>query len=185
MSIDKFRNEHYFLSNMSPLPVGIVTPDGITVYTSEHLYQSAKLVRAASRRMVQEAVNGYAARQTLRSLVEKGESIRGDWNEVRVGIMRASVCAKFITNPGFAAKLLDTDGELVEGNTWGDTFWGVSPPPPHGLGQNMLGQILMETRDLLRCPDFSIDIDTLVRRIFTQQEITAGIDGLTPDGNQI
>jgi len=43
--------------------------------------------------------------------------------------------------------LLDTgDQELVEGNTWNDTFWGVC----RGEGQNNLGKILMKVRMELR-----------------------------------
>lgn len=33
--------------------------------------------------------------------------------------------------------------DLVEGNTWGDTFWGVC----RGVGENHLGWILMLVRD--------------------------------------
>ena len=32
---------------------------------------------------------------------------------------------------------------LEEGNTWGDRIWGTV----HGQGANLLGRILMETRD--------------------------------------
>jgi predicted NAD-dependent protein-ADP-ribosyltransferase YbiA (DUF1768 family) len=43
--------------------------------------------------------------------------------------------------------LLETgDAELVEGNWWDDTFWGVC----NGVGQNNLGKILMDTRRELR-----------------------------------
>ena len=46
-----------------------------------------------------------------------------------------------------AAKLLATgDAELVEGNTWGDRFWGVSG----GNGLNWLGRLLMEVRSDLK-----------------------------------
>ena len=41
------------------------------------------------------------------------------------------------------SKLEETRGsELIEGNTWGDRFWGVS----RGIGENHLGKILMEER---------------------------------------
>jgi len=33
--------------------------------------------------------------------------------------------------------------ELIEGNTWGDTYWGVC----NGVGENKLGKILMGIRD--------------------------------------
>jgi predicted NAD-dependent protein-ADP-ribosyltransferase YbiA (DUF1768 family) len=34
--------------------------------------------------------------------------------------------------------------ELIEGNNWGDKFWGQSPL---GTGRNELGKILMSVRD--------------------------------------
>lgn len=45
------------------------------------------------------------------------------------------------------ARLLETgDAMLIEGNTWGDTFWGVC----NGQGLNVLGNLLMEIRQELR-----------------------------------
>lgn len=34
------------------------------------------------------------------------------------------------------------DAELIEGNSWGDTFWGEC----NGIGENNLGKILMKIR---------------------------------------
>ena len=43
-------------------------------------------------------------------------------------------------------KIVDTeDMELIEGNSWGDTFWGVCD----GVGENNLGKVLMRVRDRL------------------------------------
>ena len=42
--------------------------------------------------------------------------------------------------------LLATDDmEIIEGNVWGDTFWGVCD----GKGENNLGKVLMEVRQHL------------------------------------
>lgn len=42
-------------------------------------------------------------------------------------------------------KLDSTKGyELIEGNSWGDRFWGQSPL---GTGKNELGKLLMSIRD--------------------------------------
>jgi hypothetical protein len=44
------------------------------------------------------------------------------------------------------ALLISTgDTQLIEENTWGDTFWGVC----NGIGKNMLGIILMDVRRAL------------------------------------
>jgi predicted NAD-dependent protein-ADP-ribosyltransferase YbiA (DUF1768 family) len=47
------------------------------------------------------------------------------------------------SHPELRQKLLDTGScTLVEGNTWGDTFWGVCD----GVGENHLGKLLMTIR---------------------------------------
>lgn len=53
---------------------------------------------------------------------------------------------KFSQEP-LRSQLLNTgEEELVEGNTWGDTYWGIC----NGKGQNNLGKILMKVRNQLR-----------------------------------
>jgi predicted NAD-dependent protein-ADP-ribosyltransferase YbiA (DUF1768 family) len=70
--------------------------------------------------------------------------LRPGWDTLRVVFMRDLVRQKFEDHA--LATMLDATGvrQLVEGNTWGDTFWGVSG----GRGRNMLGEILMEVRAL-------------------------------------
>ena len=59
------------------------------------------------------------------------------------------VLEKFKQNPELKQKLLETGNqELIEGNTWNDTFWGVC----NGQGQNWLGKILMLARSELNKP---------------------------------
>jgi predicted NAD-dependent protein-ADP-ribosyltransferase YbiA (DUF1768 family) len=69
-------------------------------------------------------------------------TLRKDWEGVKIQVMRDVLRLKF-ANPGLRDRLLETgDRELIEGNTWGDTFWGVC----RGSGKNWLGQLLMELR---------------------------------------
>ena len=50
-------------------------------------------------------------------------------------------------NPELRALLRGTgDAPLIEGNTWGDTFWGVCGTK----GSNVLGQLLMKLRNNLQ-----------------------------------
>lgn len=59
--------------------------------------------------------------------------------------MEEIVRAKFIQNPKLAKKLISTgERRLVEGNTCGDTFWGVDAETVQGA--NHLGRILMQLR---------------------------------------
>ena len=53
---------------------------------------------------------------------------------------------KFTINKELQQKLLETkEEELVEGNWWHDTYWGVDSKT--GTGQNKLGKILMKVRE--------------------------------------
>jgi ribA/ribD-fused uncharacterized protein len=72
--------------------------------------------------------------------------VRKDWDIMKVDVMRLITRLKY-NIPELGMLLLATgDQELIEGNTWGDRFWGVCD----GEGQNNLGNILMEVRDSLR-----------------------------------
>ena len=54
------------------------------------------------------------------------------------------ICKLKFTKLNFAQKLLKTGNqELVEGNTWNDTYWGRCK----GRGSNHLGKILMRIRE--------------------------------------
>jgi ribA/ribD-fused uncharacterized protein len=79
--------------------------------------------------------------------VSKGfKFIREDWKDVRLNIMYNLLWIKF-NNTELKEALLLTDGyELVEGNWWGDTFWGVCS----GYGENYLGKLLMKIRSELK-----------------------------------
>jgi predicted NAD-dependent protein-ADP-ribosyltransferase YbiA (DUF1768 family) len=68
--------------------------------------------------------------------------LRPDWESIKLDVMETAVRIKF-TDPELAAKLIATgDEELIEGNWWNDTFWGVC----NGVGENHLGKILMKVR---------------------------------------
>jgi len=72
--------------------------------------------------------------------------MRADWGEVRETVMLDLTRKKYAL-PEYRARLLATQQcEIIEGNTWGDQFWGVS----RGKGQNKLGRILMQVREEIR-----------------------------------
>ena len=139
-SIDMFREEYYFLSNYYP---AVLTYNGVTYLNSEAAYQAQKCAEPSER--MQFAMLRPDEAKKLGGKV----TLRPDWNEVKVPLMREIVRAKFTQNPFLADWLLKTgDRELVEGNWWGDTFWGVSSKT--GEGENHLGIILMELREEFR-----------------------------------
>lgn len=73
--------------------------------------------------------------------------LRDDWEEVKELVMYEICYHKFNQNPDIKRMLLNTgDAELIEGNTWGDCIWGVC----NGVGNNLLGKILMRVRNELK-----------------------------------
>jgi predicted NAD-dependent protein-ADP-ribosyltransferase YbiA (DUF1768 family) len=83
----------------------------------------------------------------LKEVVNKNKLLwRQDWDDIKVDVMRYGLTYKFSDkNPVLLQKLIDTKGvELVEYNWWNDKFWGVCSKT--GVGDNMLGKLLMEIR---------------------------------------
>lgn len=171
MAISKFRKENFFLSNMYPFENGIPTPDGQVVFTSEQLYLSSRFASKAARITVQQARDGFSAKRLTKSLEYSGSPTWAKWKDLRDLTMRDCVVVKFVANPDIAQKLLATgEEEIIEGNDRGDRYWGVSPSPgkPGSAGENRLGVILMDTRIALADPNFNINLEGVVNRIFTR-----------------
>lgn len=139
MRINTFHGDHRFLSNFYP---ALVEYDGILYPTAEHAYQAQKVMsRSLQMRISCLNTPGQAKRYTRKL------QIRSDWDSVRVSVMKGILFEKFRNNPECRNLLFKTGStELIEGNTWGDTFWGVF----EGQGRNMLGQLLMNVRAELR-----------------------------------
>lgn len=139
MKVLEFQGRHRFLSNFYPCSI---VHDGIVYRSTEHAYQASKTLDVEVRRRIADCPSPGAAKRAGRGLV-----IRADWILIRRAVMRELVLLKFAGNRTLRQKLLDTgDVELIEGNAWGDTFWGAC----NDVGQNHLGKILMEVRELLQ-----------------------------------
>lgn len=143
MKIDSFTGEYEFLSNFSK---SIVYYDGVQYPTVEHAYQAAKTLDLDKRLVISELKTPALAKKAGRKL-----SIREDWGDVKIGIMESLVRQKFVNNPTLRFQLTSTmEAELIEGNWWKDTFWGIC----NGVGENHLGKILMKIRNELRFDSF-------------------------------
>jgi len=130
--IDSFRGEHFFLSNF------YIEPDGTCV---EMEFQASKCTNDTDIQFVMGSATPGEAKKRGRQV-----ELRLDWEKIKVGQMLSLLRHKF-SNPILGAMLLATgDTLLVEGNGWGDTFWGVC----NGKGKNMLGVLLMVVRSELR-----------------------------------
>lgn len=77
-------------------------------------------------------------------------SVREDWESVKLSVMYELLKQKFTQEP-FRTDLLNTRGEnIVEGNRWNDTFWGVDVKATPNVGENWLGRLIMDIRTKLK-----------------------------------
>lgn len=135
--INSFSGNFSFLSNFYPSPV---TYEGIEYPTVEHAFQAAKSLHPDIRKSIKELKKPGQAKKYGQKI-----TLRPDWEQVKVQVMEDIVRLKF-QDPELKGLLASTkDIELIEGNTWGDTFWGRC----RGVGSNHLGYILMKVRDSL------------------------------------
>ena len=131
--IESFRGEYAFLSNFYPATVEL---EGICFPTIENAFQAAKVMGAARKKFLN--VTPGQAKALGRKVTR-----RTDWFSVNLFIMEDLVRQKFKNSPELKKLLLATGGaEIIEGNNWNDTFYGVC----RGVGRNELGKIIMKVR---------------------------------------
>jgi len=135
--ITSFQGEYRFLSNFHPSPITI---KGQVYPTVEHAYQAGKALYRDEREMIQQAISPGQAKRLGKIVIRKP-----DFEERKLKYMEKCLREKF-KDPRLARLLLNTGSQnLIEGNTWGDRFWGVC----HGKGENHLGRLLMKIREEL------------------------------------
>lgn len=152
--IDSFSGEWDFLSNFY---LCVVEYEGIKYASVEHAYQAAKTLDLKKREVLSLDFNpnlhpGHAKR------IGRKLKLRPDWEEIKISVMRELLIQKF-SQPRLRQKLLSMmNVELIEGNWWHDTFWGVCTGrdgrgcyvgPHEPYGENQLGTLLMEVRSLI------------------------------------
>lgn len=134
--IDSFTGEYRFLSNFYPCKIQF---NNIEFPSVEHAYVAAKTLDRSTREMIAKIDSPGKVKRFGRTI-----EIRPDWDDVKLQFMNSFLKEKFIQGSSLADKLEATGSEeLIEGNHWGDTFWGVC----NGVGQNHLGKLLMAIRN--------------------------------------
>jgi ribA/ribD-fused uncharacterized protein len=112
--------------------------------TTEHYFQAQKFAGTRHEEAVRLATSPAAAAKMGR---ERRRPLRRDWESVKDDIMREAVLAKFEQHPDLRSLLLSTgDADIVE-HTRNDSYWGDGGD---GSRLNMLGRILVETRERMR-----------------------------------
>jgi len=150
MIIERFTGKHAFLSNFHPC---MVVYEGVTYPSTEHAYQAAKTLDGAERAKFWASPPRPRKVATAKEAKALGRKVtlRPDWEQVKVGVMREILGAKF-AKPHFRFLLASTeDATLVEGTTWHDTFWGICTCSEHnGKGENWMGRLLTEIRTAIK-----------------------------------
>jgi len=134
--IDRFTKEagYDFLSNFYSSTISF---EGQLYPSVEHAYQASKSLDVSVRETIRKTKSPADAKKLGQCI-----TVRADWNDVKVDIMRTLIREKF-ENPFLRPLLLATDdADLILNNKWNDKFWGVC----RGEGENWLGKILMEER---------------------------------------
>ncbi len=144
--INTFSGRWRFLSNFYPAKIeyrGIIYPSVENFYVAMKIKEDQVIDhKFISVQDCQEMISRIKDPSTVKKL-GKVLKVRKDWDSVKLKIMEWAVNEKF-KDPELEKMLIDTGNEeLVEGNWWNDTYWGVC----NGVGGNNLGKILMRVRD--------------------------------------
>lgn len=142
-----YENDFYVLSNFSAFKVRWGPWD---FDTAEHLYHWRRFILAGggdADAIANKVQTARSAHEAFRIAQENKGLQYARWNNVKLMEMRAIIMAKAEQHEYVRRKLLATgDRELIE-DSWRDDFWGWGP---NRDGQNWLGKLWMEVRQLLR-----------------------------------
>lgn len=138
--IKEFQGEYRWLSNFWPVPIQY----GNNVYQSvEHAYMSAKSDDPIWKELCSSNIGPGRIKKLSKYIV-----LVPNWDNIKLIVME-ECCTKKFTQEPFRSKLLATgNAHIQEGNSWGDTFWGVNLRT--GKGKNNLGKIIMDIRKKLK-----------------------------------
>lgn len=146
--ISWFFHEYRFLTNYH---LQEISYRGKLYPSTEHAYQAMKAIHEFDHETIRLTKSAGMSKKVAMKI-----QLRPDWEEVKEGIMREVVWIKFNSNDELKQKLLDTgDSYLIEGTVWHDGIWGICIKKDcqkckDQPGKNLLGKILMETRQKLR-----------------------------------
>lgn len=148
--VHKTKESYGGLSNMaSGFPLRV---NGVRILTSEALYQACRFPHLPE---VQREIIGQYSPMTakMKSKPHRKDS-RADWGHVRTKVMRWCLRVKLAQNyDDFGRLLLATKDRTIVEQSRRDDYWGAKAFGADGeilIGQNILGRLLMELRELLK-----------------------------------
>jgi len=172
--IDSFHDQYEFLSNFYHSPIITIwsafDKSPTVIPTVEHAYQMEKTKYTLSwdsehdsltqwpsgaAEILAAATPGKAKRLGRKVKMTQEDLVQ--FNRNRVAIMGRLLRLKFEYGSELADKLLATQNAyLVEGNNWGDMFWGMCWDGLSFEGEHHLGRLLMEIRaELVKEDEFN------------------------------
>jgi ribA/ribD-fused uncharacterized protein len=139
-------------SNLYRRPVEF---EGEVFATSEHAYQAGKARKPEVRKWLMEAPSPSLLAMAAHGLYYW--DVAPGWSKFKFDRMRKVLATKYTQHQDLRALLLSTgDATLVESATVDNEvnrLWGEV----NGIGQNMLGNMLMDLRTELRSPTEQMD----------------------------
>jgi ribA/ribD-fused uncharacterized protein len=143
MAIDSFDGMYRRLSNFSVSPIEY---EGVLYPGVEWAFAAAKTLNVEQRKLIAKCSTPGETKRMGRHV-----TLRPNWtNGVRDQVMLDLLRLKFAI-PEYKDFLLSTgDTELIEGNTWNDTYWGCVRVNGQWVGSNQLGKLLMKVREELK-----------------------------------
>lgn len=137
--ISTFRGKWTRLSNFA---ICSIWYEGHIYPSVEHAYQGAKTLDLEERRKIRNLATPNQAKKEGKKV-----HIREDWETIKIDIMASLLREKFSQEPDRGLLVSTGNANLIEGNWWGDTFWGQCPL---GIGENWLGRLLMSIRSEIK-----------------------------------
>lgn len=139
--IKEFKGEYSWLSNFTNCKINY---QGKEYPSVEHAYMSAKCDAEEWKTICQDA--------SIHASIIKKESrnipLVSNWENIKLEVMYECLKEKYSQEP-FKTKLLKTgEATIIEGNWWGDMYWGVCLKTQ--AGENKLGLLIMLIRNQLR-----------------------------------
>jgi predicted NAD-dependent protein-ADP-ribosyltransferase YbiA (DUF1768 family) len=131
----EFRGEHLYLSNFWGCKVVF---EGDEYPSTENAYQAAKFEKGRRAPF-------FGCKASEAKKLGKAPGALPGWESRKVAVMASLLGQKFAPGTELGERLKATSGRIVEGNDWGDVFWGVCG----GKGMNMLGRLLEARRGAL------------------------------------
>lgn len=132
--ISSFEGDYRFLSNFYPCEIAW---DNLEFPSVENAFQARKTSDPDLRWRMTDMTPGAAKR------LGQQVTLPANWEEIKFRHMLQLVEQKFTRHERLRRLLLATNrATLVEGNSWGDVYWGRC----NGVGENRLGVILMHVR---------------------------------------